>query len=201
MDANETFSAIPQNAKRRVMCNFPFGILNQPSWLPLHLISGGLVIEMEFDVANTAFAESGADWIVQDVALLGTLHEIDSSLANSYANHALKGNPLSLHYVSVVSTKHILPGPNATINLVRGFTRLRQIFWTFISATGKAARDMKGPANTTYAHANGNYSWMITIGSRKFPERPTEGVSEAFLRLKQAAATFLWTRRYEHYPK
>ena len=94
MDANETFSAIPQNAKRRVMCNLPFGVLNQPSWLPLHLISGGLVVELEFDVANTAFAESGADWIAQDVSLLGTLREIDSKLTNSYANHALNGNPL-----------------------------------------------------------------------------------------------------------
>ena len=31
---------------------------------------------------------------------------------------------------------------------------------------------------------------MVTIGSRKFPERNSEGVSEAFMRLRQAAATF-----------
>ena len=43
---DETFSAIPQHAKRRVICNIPFGVLNQPSWLPSHLISGGLVIEL-----------------------------------------------------------------------------------------------------------------------------------------------------------
>ena len=35
-----------------------------------------------------------------------------------------------------------------------------------------------------------NYQWMVTIGSRKFPERHSDGVSEAFLRLRQAAATF-----------
>ena len=49
---------------------------------------------------------------------------------------------------------------------------------------------MKGPGNTAYVHASDNYSWMVTIGSRKFPERPAEGVSEAFLRLRQAAATY-----------
>ena len=31
---------------------------------------------------------------------------------------------------------------------------------------------------------------MVTIGSRKFPERNSEGVSEAFLRFRQAAAVF-----------
>ena len=35
-----------------------------------------------------------------------------------------------------------------------------------------------------------NYQWMVSIGSRKFPERHSDGVSEAFLRLRQAAATF-----------
>ena len=31
---------------------------------------------------------------------------------------------------------------------------------------------------------------MVTIGSRKFPERNSEGVSEAFMRFRQAAAVF-----------
>ena len=89
MTADETPAAIPKNEQRRVVTPLPFGCLSQPAWLPLHLICGGLVIEMEFDAANTAFAESGADWIVQDVSLMGTLHEIDSSLAKSYASHVL----------------------------------------------------------------------------------------------------------------
>ena len=31
---------------------------------------------------------------------------------------------------------------------------------------------------------------MVSIGSRKFPERHSDGVSEAYLRLRRAAATF-----------
>ena len=73
----------------------------------MHLISGGLALELEFDAANTASAETGADWTVQDVSLLGTLREIDSALATSYAHHALKGNPLSLHYVPVGVVSHV----------------------------------------------------------------------------------------------
>ena len=102
------------------------------------------MLEMEFDDASTAFGESDASWIVQDVSLLGNLHTIDSALANSYASHVLKGNPLHLHYVSVVTTRHIAPGPSFTINLVRGFTRLRQIFWTYVSANGANSRDLRG---------------------------------------------------------
>ena len=147
------------------------------------------MLEMEFDDASTAFGESDASWIVQDVSLLGNLHTIDSALANSYASHVLKGNPLHLHYVSVVTTRHIAPGPSFTINLVRGFTRLRQIFWTYVSANGAKSRDFKGPNNVNYDLALDNYQWMVTIGSRKFPERPSEGVSEAFMRLRQASAT------------
>ena len=164
--------------------------MHQPSWLPLHLISGGLILESELDVKAAAFAEVGAIWVIQDASLLGTIHEIDSSLANSYASHVLKGNPLHLHYTSVVSSRHIVPGPTFTINLVRGFTRLRHIFWVYQASSSKESRDFVGPGNTAYANANDSYSWMITIGSRKFPERNSEGVSEAFMRFRQAAATF-----------
>ena len=147
-------------------------------------------MEFELDDKAAAFAEAGANWILQDLSLLGTLHEIDSALANSYASHVLKGNPLHVQYTSVYSSRHLVPGPSFTINLVRGFTRLRQIFWTYQTTTSKESRDFVGPGNTAYANANDRYSWMITIGSRKFPERNSEGVSEAFLRFRQAAATF-----------
>ena len=42
----EAYSAIGAKKKRRVIANLPFGTLNQPCWLPLHLNSGGLVFEM-----------------------------------------------------------------------------------------------------------------------------------------------------------
>ena len=147
-------------------------------------------MEFELDDKAAAFEEAGANWVLQDVSLLGTLHELDSALANSYASHVLNGNPLHLHYTSVVSSRHIVPGPSFTINIARGVTILRQLFWTFHTTTSKESRDFVGPGNTAFANANDGYSWMISIGSRKFPERNSEGVSEAFMRFRQAAATF-----------
>ena len=50
------------------------------------------MIEAELDDYGVAFAESG-QYSITGVNLLGNLHEIDSSLANSYASHALRGGP------------------------------------------------------------------------------------------------------------
>ena len=54
-DAN--FSRVYQNLltakSRRLMTTTCFGLLNQEKWLPLHLISGGLVLEFELDDADT----------------------------------------------------------------------------------------------------------------------------------------------------
>ena len=95
MDNNEVYMEIGNQASRKVITPLPFGTINQPSWLPVHLISGGLVLEFELDEKNAAFEEAAANWILQDVSLLGTIHTIDSSLANSYASHVLKGQPAS----------------------------------------------------------------------------------------------------------
>ena len=78
------------------------------------------------DDAGTAFNGTGVSFEITDVKLFANLHTIDSALANSYASHALEGNPLHLHYSSVVASRHLVTGSNFTISLVRGFTRLKQ---------------------------------------------------------------------------
>ena len=89
------------------------------------------MLGLELNDADTTFAESSYDWQITDVSLLANLHETDSSLANSYAAHVLKGNPLHLHYTSVVCSRHLLPGPMLSVNLVRCFARLGQIYFVF----------------------------------------------------------------------
>ena len=49
MDNNEASMEIGSQASRRVIAPLPVGTVNQPSWLPMHLISGGMVIELELD--------------------------------------------------------------------------------------------------------------------------------------------------------
>ena len=85
----------------------------------MHLVAGGLILEFELDDADTAFTESAVSFEITDVKLFANLHTIDSALANSYASHVLKGNPLPLHYSSVVASRHLATGNNFTISLVR----------------------------------------------------------------------------------
>ena len=37
------------------------------------------------------------------------------------------------------------------------------------------------------------YNWQVTIGSRRWPERHCAGVTESFMRLRQASASFYGT--------
>ena len=123
-----TYTQLAAGKSRRLIASTPFGCLSQDKWLPLHLISSGIVMEFELDDADTAFNETGVSYEITDVKLFATLHTIDSALANSYASHVLKGNPLHLHYTSVVSSRHLVNGSSVSISLVRGFTRLKQCF-------------------------------------------------------------------------
>ena len=112
----------------------------------MHLVSGGLILEFELDDADTAFSESGVSYEITDVKLFANLHTIDSALANSYASHVLKGNPLHLHFTSVVASRHLVNGNNFTISLVRGFTRLKQCFIVLSKMVKRKQRPSSRPS-------------------------------------------------------
>ena len=176
----DTYPTAAANQSRRLISPLPFGVLNQTAWIPTHLLAGGIIIELDLDDADTAFVQSNTDWQITDVALLANVHEIDSSLANTYAQHVLRGSPLHLHYSSVVASRHLVTEASFDINLVRGMTRLRQLYWCFIENGAKKAFTSKGPGNGTFTAMNDNYTWQVTIGSRKWPERACTGVAHTF---------------------
>ena len=82
-------------------------------------MSGGIVVELELEDYGVAFAET-TPFIVTDTHLLGNLHEIDLSLANSYASHVLRGGPLHIHYASVVSSRHLVSGSSFPLTWLEG---------------------------------------------------------------------------------
>ena len=122
--------------------------------------------------------------------MFANLHEIDSSLENSYASHILRGNPLHLNYSTVVASRHLVTGSNFDMSLVRGFTRLKAIFAVFVEAGAKKASAFKGPFNATANTDTDSYNWQSTIGSRRFPERAATGVAENYQYFRQAAGSF-----------
>ena len=72
----DDYLVIPANASRRLIMPINCGVLNQAKWLPLHLISGGLVVELELGDLGDAFAEA-TPFIITDTHLMANLHEID----------------------------------------------------------------------------------------------------------------------------
>ena len=150
-------------------------------WVPLALVSGGFVIEMELDAdTGAAFDVSSnpANWDITDVSMLTSIHTIDSSLANSYAKHILSGNSISYHTKSMVVTKHLITDSTFTIPIVRGFSRVCQIYLTLhkgSSASEKPILDFYNPVNNQNLNTTTDVaSVQLTIGSRRFPERPID---------------------------
>ena len=121
------------------MSQLPFGVLARPSWIPCQLVASGMNIELYLGDAYTVLAEATTEWQITDVALLANVHEIDSSLANTYASHVLRRSPLHMHYSSVVASRHLVTEASFDINLVRGMTRLRQLYWVFLENGAKNA--------------------------------------------------------------
>ena len=193
----DTYQAIPASSSRSVLFSIPCGVTQMDKWMPLSLVSGGVVLECElssdsgqaFDVSTNA-----ANWDITDVSMLANLHTVDSSLANSYAKHILSGNSINYHTKSMVVTKHLLTDSSFTIPIVRGYSRLCQVYVTLhkgSSATEKAIRDFYHPCNNNVpTTATDNCTLQITIGSRRFPERPQSSVAEQWLRLREAAGVF-----------
>ena len=121
-------------------------------------------LEFELDGADTAFNESAVSFEITDVKLFANLHTFDSDLANAYASHVLKGNPLHLHYSSVVASRHLVTGSNVTISLVRGVTRLKQCFVVFLQQGEKKTKSFHSPFNGTYNTDVDDFTWQLSIG-------------------------------------
>ena len=91
----------------------------------------------------------------------------------------------------MVTSKHLITDSSFTINLVRGFSRLCQVYLTFHKAGEKSITEFWHPCNNNVPTvASDNCSLQISIGSKRYPERPMSSVAEQWLRLREAAGTF-----------
>ena len=189
----DAYMSIPASGSRKVLFSLPCGATMMEKWVPLALVSGGFVVEMElnsdtgaaFDTTNTP------NWDITDVSMLTSIHTIDSSLANSYAKHLLGGNSISYHTKSMVTTKHLITDSTFTIPIVRGYSRIAQVYLTLhkgSSAAEKPILDFYSPVNNQNLNTTTDVAtYQLTIGSRRWPERPSDSVGEQWLRLREAA--------------
>ena len=114
--------------------------------------------------------------------MLCSMQSIDSSLANSYAKHILGGNNINYHTKSMVTTKHLITGSTFTIPIVRGFSRLCQVYMILHKrsvSTEKPILDFYSPVNKAALSTTSDVAtFQLSIGSRRFPERASDSIGE-----------------------
>ena len=74
---DNTYTQLGAGKSRRLIVSTCFGCLNLSKWNPLHLVSGGLILEFELEDADTAFNESGVSFETEDVKLFANMHTIE----------------------------------------------------------------------------------------------------------------------------
>ena len=63
------------------------------------------------------------------------------------------------------------------------------MFCCVVKVGEKNTKTFHSPFKGTYNTDVDDFTWQISIGSRKWPERPARGIAESFMRLRQAAGS------------
>jgi hypothetical protein len=91
----------------------------------------------------------------------------------------------------MVTTKHLVTESTFTIPIVRGFSHLCQVYMTLHKrsvSSEKPILDFYSPVNNAVLSTTSDVAtFQLSIGSRRWPERPSDSVGEQWLRLREAA--------------
>ena len=166
------------------------GLFNQSKYIPVEMMAGGLVLELELN-SDATYACSHNEWIVENPAILCDSKLLDSSLQEKYVSHLLSGKSLPITTKCLSCTMHTIVSTNQTIAIARGFSRLDAVFVSLYNSTQAGTKQIN-----TYYHPMGNSSAItktgdsvrltVQLGSKKIPEYPISSLSEFYYRLQQA---------------
>ena len=207
-----TMPGIAPNSYRTVSMNILSGVLNQPKFLPLRYMSGGLSFEFELcsdildPIAKIGDAAVGgtspftaADtsqlWEIENCQIKADVLTLDNSLENSYHEHIMSGKPLPINYNTFITSNQSVGGHNISISVSRAVTRLKGLFLTFYKDLGndtdhyeKAWSRMYHPMVNVAGQAYDpgyELEYQIQLGAKLYPEYPVRSLSEAFAQLRK----------------
>ena len=158
--------------------------------------------KIDFTAVNTSVT-----WSIQNVEVKCDLVTLDNALDNSYADHLLSGKSLPINYQtfsSQMQTIQDMQKPN--VNVTRALTRLKTVFVTLDKTIESAERPGAKPWNVfwspmsvdnaaisatadshTFVHnSEGEFTFGLQLGSKKYPEYDIQAHSEAMYQLKKA---------------
>ena len=209
MDTHDrtTMPGIAPNSYRTVSMSILSGVLNQPKFLPLRYMSGGLSFEFELcsdmldpiakvdDVTAFTAQLTSQTWEFENCQIKADVLTLDNSLENSYHEHIMSGKPLPINYNTFITSNQAVSGTNVSISVSRAVTRLKGLFITFYKT---AQTDVHEPFNKEWAAGfhpmlggGGSYNsaeeieYQIQLGAKLYPEYPVRSVAEAFAQLRK----------------
>jgi len=165
------------------------GLCQQNKWIPLWALgNGGISISFHLTPGAKAF-ETGStksqSYELSDCRILCNIMEVDSELQSSYAEHVLAGKPLMIPFRSWVNqVTSINSTAEFSVNVARAFTRLNSVLVTLHredTDTAKEVNNFYAPGEKTET-----MSGYLQIGSTRWPDNDTVGVSQFYYRLLNA---------------
>lgn len=192
---------IPAQGSRRVYMKLPmsgiFGAMTK--YLPLFAL-GGNGVEVILSLAPAADATVASEGAVarsQQYTLTDARFEIDmvqldSQLQQGYSDNVLRGGSLLLHTKLWDQTLVYVNPTNAgafDVTLNKSISRLATVFASFaeeLTPVQIAAGEMYVNTFRQYPQAAESLTSYITIGSKKYPDFPSEGVKAHFWKLINA---------------
>jgi hypothetical protein len=144
---------------------------------------------------NAALINTSTEWELQNVELKCDLVTLDSALENSMAQHLLNGGTFPINYSTFVSQQQVLTNMISSVNINRSASRLKTVFISFFKSQGDNTKHILKDTNLFFHPMNTSgdtydnkkeISMQLQIGSKLFPERAAESLSEQFYQLKKA---------------
>ena len=203
-----TMPGIAPDSYRTVSMNILSGVLNQPKFLPLRYMSGGLSFEFELcsdmldpiakidDKPAFTNAVTSQTWEIENCQIKADVLTLDNSLENSYHEHIMSGKPLPINYNTFITSNQAVAGTNVSLSVSRAVTCLKGMFITFYKS---GHTDTYDPFNKEWAAGyhpmlagDGLYynsaeeiEYQIQLGAKLYPEYPVRSVAEAFAQLRK----------------
>ena len=205
VDANHAFG-IAGGQHIPVSMKILSGVLNQPKFLPLRYMSGGLSFEFELvsDATDPLITADGTiftttnttdSWEIENCQIKADVLTLDNSLENSYHEHVMSGKPLPINYNTFITSNQAVSGQNISISVSRAVTRLKGLFLTFYKVRGADEDHWEKPWSRMYhpmvnvagqAYDPGyELEYQIQLGAKLYPEYPVRSLSEAFAQLRK----------------
>jgi len=212
------YVTVPAGESRTVSFKPLSGLLNSGKLLPLQYCPITIELEVVSSVydpiisvndpglgitVSGAFINTSVSWQIENPQVKADICVLDNALNNEYAALLLSGKSLPINYCSYVCQLQSVSGQTPSINITRGFSRLKSVFVTLDQTNGYATYDKNNthtqvwkkiwndfmhPMTFSGGFFDSNFeiqSAQMQLGSKMYPEYPMASIAECFYQLRK----------------